>query len=364
MTTANDLSEIGFEVNDQWLASLLLKGLPEYYNPMIMGLQASGIQLTADVVKTKIIQDVKWPLKSSSSEGALYSKQKIKRTKGDAEKKNGTCFTCKKPGHYAANCPQKQSSSFSKPKGKALCAMLATGEGREEDWFFDSGATSHMTRTVEGFIKHTDWVHSIDTASSQSIKSVARGTVHLELEEGPIQVKDVWMVPDLTTNLLSIGKICAKNMTVLFKFDGCEVRDEVGDIVVTGTQENGMYKLNTKKSEKVFLMNNSSLWHRRLGHLNQQYMSKLTTMVDGMPQQFGVTADCVACVQGKHTRSSFHCSSSRAQNPLDLVHSDVCGPVEVSSIGGSRYFVTFVDVTESISKRFTPLSYVTRQFVI
>ena len=48
VTTATDLSEIGFVVNDQWLASLLLKILPEYYNPMIMGLQASGIhsQLT------------------------------------------------------------------------------------------------------------------------------------------------------------------------------------------------------------------------------------------------------------------------------------------------------------------------------
>lgn len=28
---------------------------------------------------------------------------------------------------------------------------------------------------------------------------------------------------------------------------------------------------------------------------------------------------------------------------MDLVHSDVCGPIEVPSIGGSRYFVTFVD---------------------
>lgn len=38
VTTAQNLSEIGFEVNNQWLASFLLKGLPEYYNPMIMGI--------------------------------------------------------------------------------------------------------------------------------------------------------------------------------------------------------------------------------------------------------------------------------------------------------------------------------------
>lgn len=99
VTTANDLSEIGFEVNDQWIASLLLKGLPEYYNPMIMGLQASGIELTADVVKTKFIQDVKWPLNASSTEGgALYTKPKSRHPKADKTK--GVCFNCNKPGHF------------------------------------------------------------------------------------------------------------------------------------------------------------------------------------------------------------------------------------------------------------------------
>jgi hypothetical protein len=340
------LSEIGFEVNDQWLASLLLKGLPEYYNPMIMGLQASGIELTADVVKTKIIQDVKWPLKNSSGEGAFYSKQKPRRPKGSADKKNGTCFTCNKPGHFAANCPQKQTNSkasSSKAKGKALCASLAIGSGNDEDWYFDSGATAHMTRTAENFIKDTDWVHSIETAGGQNIKSVAKGTVNLELDEGPLEVNDVWLVPDLSTNLLSISKICAKNMTVLFKADGCEVCDEDGDIVVTGTQVNGMYKLDIKRSERAFLVANTNLWHRRLGHLNQQSMRKLVTMVDGMELQMESMADCIACAQGKHARSSFRSSSSHAEGLLDLVHSDVCGPVEMPSIGGSRYFVTFVD---------------------
>lgn len=43
---------------------VVAEGLPEYYIPMITGLRASGVELTADVVKTQIIQDVKWPLKS------------------------------------------------------------------------------------------------------------------------------------------------------------------------------------------------------------------------------------------------------------------------------------------------------------
>ena len=53
--------------------------------------------------------------------------------------------------------------------------------------------------------------------------------------------------------------------------------------------------------------------------------------------------DCIACVQGKHAINPFHCSNSRAGDPLNLVHADVCGPIEVRSLGGNRFFVVFVD---------------------
>ena len=58
MSAAHKLSGIVFKVEDEWLASLLLMSLPEYYDPMLMGLEASGTRLTADAVKAKILQVV------------------------------------------------------------------------------------------------------------------------------------------------------------------------------------------------------------------------------------------------------------------------------------------------------------------
>lgn len=49
------------------------------------------------------------------------------------------------------------------------------------------------------------------------------------------------------------------------------------------------------------------------------------------------------CVQRKHHRAPFHTSRKRASEILDLVHSDVCGPMEEESIGGSKYFLTLID---------------------
>ena len=53
---------------------------------------------------------------------------------------------------------------------------------------------------------------------------------------------------------------------------------------------------------------------------------------------------CEPCVLGKMQRASFpKKSETRAHDPLELVHTDVCGPIQVPSIGGSKYFVTFTD---------------------
>lgn len=53
---------------------------------------------------------------------------------------------------------------------------------------------------------------------------------------------------------------------------------------------------------------------------------------------------CEACVYGKSTRSpTAQSGGARAVNILDLVHTDVCGPFPVPSLGNSLYFVSFVD---------------------
>lgn len=50
-----------------------------------------------------------------------------------------------------------------------------------------------------------------------------------------------------------------------------------------------------------------------------------------------------ACITGKHHRSSFGCSQHKSGVPGELVHSDVCGPMQEPSISGARYFVLFKD---------------------
>ena len=57
ITTAHQLRGIGFDINDEWVGTLLLAGLPEEYRPMIMALENSGLAISADVIKTKLLQE-------------------------------------------------------------------------------------------------------------------------------------------------------------------------------------------------------------------------------------------------------------------------------------------------------------------
>ena len=53
---------------------------------------------------------------------------------------------------------------------------------------------------------------------------------------------------------------------------------------------------------------------------------------------------CEPCVEGKMSRKPFpKAVNSKANDVLDLVYSDVCGPMNTEILGGARYFVSFTD---------------------
>ncbi|CAL2258193.1 unnamed protein product [Prunus armeniaca] len=87
-------------------------------------------------------------------------------------------------------------------------------------------------------------------------------------------------------------------------------------------------------------------WHRRFGHLNLQSLRLLQQqeLVYGLPEIGNAKRICQGCAIGKAHKEAFGKEKTRrASVPLELVHSDVCGPMETTTIGGNKYFLTFID---------------------
>ena len=359
MVTCNQLADVGFEVDDDWVSCLLLKGLPKKYAPMILGLESSGVKLTADKVKATIMQEVKVEAGSSSSEGegAFYSKQK--QFKKPVEKSGVKCFRCKKLGHYASECKNgtsaKSNEKSGNHKGNATSFFAAfnaveSPAGAGGDWIIDSGATTHMCRN-EGILDNASSLSAkINVANNAEVAVVAKGSVKLEADcNGAIwdlTVNDVVCVPDLAINLLSVSKMCQRGFRVEFTKDACKVLDASNSVVAIGRETDGLYKLTETKRSRANLVqadDKFELWHRRMGHLSASGMKRLREMTTGAQFEMKNELQCVPCIEGKHHRQPFNARGQRAERVLELVHSDLCGPMETASIGGRRYFLTFID---------------------
>jgi len=88
------------------------------------------------------------------------------------------------------------------------------------------------------------------------------------------------------------------------------------------------------------------LWHLRYGHLSFKGLKTLheKNMVEGLPKINCPTEMCEDCIVGKQHRDSFPQGKAwRAEQILQLVHSDICGPINPTSNGNKRYFITFID---------------------
>jgi transposase InsO family protein len=283
------------------------------------------------------------------------------RGRGRQNKDLVECYRCHKLGHYQNECPTWEEGAnyaeFNEREEVLLMAQESSQEAVYDDsnmemWFLDSGCSNHM-------VGRKDWLFNFDESFREMVKLgdnskmpvMGKGSLKLHIG-GMVQViTEVYYLPGLKNNLLSIGQLQQKNLTIVFSNDLCKVYHESrGLIMSTQMSVNRMYIVHasvlTPMCMKVTKMSQSQLWHQRYGHLNYKGLNVLAKkeMVKGLPVIQETEETCEECIIGKQHRDSIpKIANWRATEKLQLVHSDICGPINPTSNGGSRYFITFTD---------------------
>lgn len=105
--------------------------------------------------------------------------------------------------------------------------------------------------------------------------------------------------------------------------------------------ENKDKSLLTENSE-----NNAKLWHRKLGHTFRED-EKATNLCEGfslsLKQLEEVKSICGICQEAKRTRLKFTNVRTKAERSLQIIHTDLCGPIDPQTWIKKRYFLTFKD---------------------
>nr|GEV45256.1 retrovirus-related Pol polyprotein from transposon TNT 1-94 [Tanacetum cinerariifolium] len=158
-----------------------------------------------------------------------------------------------------------------------------------------------------------------------------------ELVQGNITINMVYYIEGLNHSLFSVGQFCDADLEVAFWKSTCFVRDLQGNDLLTGNRGSDLYTISLQESTSstiLYLMSKASLtqawlWHRRLSHLNFDYINLLSKkdVVIGLPKlKYVKDKLCYSCEVSKAKRSSFKLNDVPSlKGRLNLLHMDLCG---------------------------------------
>nr|GEZ84459.1 hypothetical protein [Tanacetum cinerariifolium] len=252
------------------------------------------------------------------------------------------CFVCKSVNHLIKDCDYYKKKVVQKPVWNH--AMRVNHQ--------------NSTRMTHPYYKKHVVPTAVLTRNPKGGKIIGKG----KIRTGKLDFNDVYFVKELKFNLFSVSQMCDKKNIFLFTDTECVVLSSEfklpyeNHVLLRVPRENNMYNVDLKYIvpsgyltclfAKVTL-DESNLWHRRLGHINLKTMNKLVKddLIKGLPSKvFKNNHTCVACKKGKQHRASCKtkpvCSVSQ---PLQRLHMDLFGPTFVNSLNKKSYCLVVTD---------------------
>ncbi|GJV38211.1 retrovirus-related pol polyprotein from transposon TNT 1-94 [Tanacetum coccineum] len=240
--------------------------------------------------------------------------------------------------------PKRYVGRQNQPHGFPICLGV---DLEPDEWIKDSGCSKHMTGNQKLFSTYKAYNGgNVIFGSNLRGNIIGKGTI----SNDSLKIDNVEHVDNLGFNLLSIGQICDNKCRVTFSEHDSEITKD-GKVIGRGIRKKGLYvmKLGNKPKDQICLTTideNSTLWHRRLGHANMRLIQSLASkeLVRNLPKLKFDQHFCDACKMGKQAHASHKAknvvSTTRC---LELLHMDLFGPSAVRSYGGNRYTLVIVD---------------------
>lgn len=397
-TAAAALRDAGETVNDSLLVAMALKGLPDEYKSFVVVVTQSEKEanFTDFKVSLRSFDDTE-RARAGCVEGE--SIMKVGATgnsyQGQSQRREYKCYNCGEMGHIARNCrPKSQSQTKAKrwcqtcqssthndsscrkkknPKDQVKQMVDSTDDehsfafrasdrsasaSREGSLLVDCGATAHIVTDESKFVNFDVTFrperHYIELADGTRTNNVAkaRGLAKVKVKDdrGNVVVttlKNALLIPSYPQDIFSVQAATEMGASVVFTPDGAVLRHKDG-VGFDLERQGRLHYLNTfdHESDKVNVAKHDiQQWHEILGHCNHDDVSKLENLVEGMKITGSRTKadDCGTCVEGKMTQERSREPRVRSTVPLELVHTDLAGPINPVSKDGFKYAIAFTD---------------------
>eukprot|EP00253_Pinus_taeda_P002521 PITA_02521 len=301
-TVVSQLLSVDIKISDEDKCISLLCSLPDSWDSLVIAIGSNATALQFDEIVSALLTE------------------EMRRKNMDNQ--NGDALSVR--GRSQNRNKNKSSSGRSKSRGRSKSPGKPT---KVVCW--KCGKEGHFRRECKS--KAPDKGKGSDDAPSTEAKTTSDEGVKTMFEKDPCK-----MVRGALVLMRGV------RIGTLYKLQGSTVVDRCNSSMVP---ENGAENL-VVSGEKTML------WHQRLGHIGEKGLRILhgKGMVEGMSNSSLDFDFCENCVYGKQNRVSFPSGGKRTKQILELVHSDVFGPVKVPSLVFDR-FKEFKALVENQTKK-------------
>ncbi|KAK4408463.1 hypothetical protein Sango_0427300 [Sesamum angolense] len=267
----NQLKAYGEDIPEKRVVEKLLISVTEKYDPIITTIEETKdiTTLTVELVGSLEAYEKRRSRREENSlENAFQSKlnmrsqnsnrkeENFKSTMGDKKKQNKgiyipcrickrtnhlekdcyfrgkpQCRNCKRFGHvekdcrlkgnHQANCIEENNSS-----DQLFYTCNSVAETGEATWYIDSAASNHMTYNKGAFqTLDESFKTNVKLGDNHIVKVEGKGSVAINTKKGTRIINDVVYIPNLRTNLFSVGQMMEKGYTLHFGGDSCTIYD-------------------------------------------------------------------------------------------------------------------------------------------
>ncbi|KAK8524988.1 hypothetical protein V6N12_029838 [Hibiscus sabdariffa] len=367
----NQLLGMGVKFDDEILGLWLLATLPDSWETFRVSLINSAPQgiITLDLAKSGVLnEEVRRISQGSTSQSEVLvtenrgrnrekdGKGRDKsRSKSRSRYKNLECHHCGKKGHIKKYCfklkrenkgggDKHDRNDNEKPERVATATRedllvicdknLINLVCEETTWVIDTGASTHVTSRKDFFTSYTPGDFGVLKMGNDGLVTVTgMGDVSLVSNNGTkLILKNVRHAPDIRLNLISAGKLDDEGFCNTFS-DGQWKLTKGSLVVARGKKNSNLYLMQASTSRDAVnvTVNDSSteLWHKRLSHMSEKGLNCLAKKNQLSGLKNAILKNCAHCLAGKQRRVSFRSHPPhRRSELLELVHSDVCGPLK------------------------------------
>ena len=216
----------------------------------------------------------------------------------------------------------------------------------------DTGATIHIIADESKFVRFDESFkpekHYLELADGSRTNNIAlkKGDARVTIDDSDENSREAILenalyVPSFKQDIFSVKAATENDASIRFMPDTAELVSPNGKQFPI-EKHRRLYFLNTIVSSKNET-HSLKEWHEILGHCDMRDVLKLENVENGMKITGKQNVECGVCVMGKMSQYRNKEPDERATSPLELVHSDLCGPIHAVAREGFRYVTLFVD---------------------